>query len=58
MSLLLQALKKAEEDKLRRAALGSAEQHEAGAEVAFPSLNLVETESVKPVVIADGAKNC
>ena len=54
MSLLLQALKKAEEDKLRRAALGSAEQHEAGAEVAFPSLNLVETESVKPVVIADG----
>nr|WP_314898718.1 tetratricopeptide repeat protein [uncultured Deefgea sp.] len=54
MSLLLQALKKAEEDKRRRAALGSAEQHEAGAEVAFPSLNLVEAESVKPIVIADG----
>lgn len=49
MSLLLQALKKAEEDKRRRAELANAEAEERTAEVAldFPALNLVEDEQAK-----------
>jgi len=47
MSLLLQALKKAEEDKRRRAAQGNAEDVAAAPEVEFPTLNLVETEALE-----------
>lgn len=46
MSLLLQALKKAEEDKRRRAALAAAESEPLGA--AFPALNLVDDEAAVP----------
>jgi tetratricopeptide (TPR) repeat protein len=55
MSLLLQALKKAEEDKRRRAALVSTDEVEGAAEVAFPALNLVEAETTDQIVQADVA---